>query len=220
MDFPGLHPGNGSVPGTAGASASWQDIMFLGSNDPNVVGTKVRLTFEASGSFLQGNGPGFAQKDVYVNTGAVAPPKTSVELFSDGGSKGGFDWLLGDASSYIGEFHVDVPLFNAGYISSIPGSIYFQYVTTAGTTSFVGGNPFFESTETSASDPLQFISITLPDKGNVTPESLGVSVTFDSGLLSPNIATPGVPEPATLTLLGIGIAGLAGYGWRRRKLVV
>jgi hypothetical protein len=26
-----------------------------------------------------------------------------------------------------------------------------------------------------------------------------------------------VPEPTSLTLLGIGIAGIAGYGWRRRK---
>lgn len=26
-----------------------------------------------------------------------------------------------------------------------------------------------------------------------------------------------VPEPSSLTLLGIGIAGLAGYGWRRRQ---
>jgi hypothetical protein len=26
------------------------------------------------------------------------------------------------------------------------------------------------------------------------------------------------PEPASLTLLAIGIAGMAGYGWRRRKL--
>jgi hypothetical protein len=27
-----------------------------------------------------------------------------------------------------------------------------------------------------------------------------------------------IPEPAALTLLGIGIAGMAAYGWRRRKL--
>ncbi len=33
-----------------------------------------------------------------------------------------------------------------------------------------------------------------------------------------NISTQAVPEPASLTLFGLGVAGVAGYAWRRRNL--
>jgi hypothetical protein len=36
-------------------------------------------------------------------------------------------------------------------------------------------------------------------------------------VMAQTITTTVVPEPASLTLLGFGIAGLASYGWRRRK---
>jgi len=44
----------------------------------------------------------------------------------------------------------------------------------------------------------------------------------DSGFLalddiSVTPATTAVPEPASLTLLGLGSLGLLGFGWRRRK---
>jgi hypothetical protein len=39
----------------------------------------------------------------------------------------------------------------------------------------------------------------------------------DNGILLADFSIADVPEPATLTLLALGIAGMAGYGWRKRK---
>jgi hypothetical protein len=44
------------------------------------------------------------------------------------------------------------------------------------------------------------------DEGLLTFTSLGSTSTFGA-----------VPEPASLTMLGVGAAGLLGYGWRRRR---
>lgn len=36
---------------------------------------------------------------------------------------------------------------------------------------------------------------------------------------APTFSPIGVPEPASLTFLAIGIAGMAGYAWRRRRIL-
>ncbi len=211
----------GLVPSRGAAEASWQDILFLSSTDPNVVGQTLRLSFTASGSLLLQNGSQYlVQKSVSTDAGPLGPSNTSV-LLQNGQSRF-WDTLATSRDSYAGTFHVDVPISTSGgglaeYISGIPGSIYFKLDATEVADTFVG--PGDGPVETAVSDPFQFVSITLPDEGNVTPESLGVSVTFDSGLISPNLlpSASAVPEPASLTLLGLGGLCLGGYSWRRRK---
>ena len=48
---------------------------------------------------------------------------------------------------------------------------------------------------------------------------VGLGALISAALLYAGAAgeDPAIPEPATLTLMGVGAIGLLGYGWRRRR---
>jgi hypothetical protein len=65
-------------------------------------------------------------------------------------------------------------------------------------------------------NPFLFGDVTFSfNVANVTANSQIASVDFQFG----TVPGFGVPEPASISLLGMGIVSMAGYGWRRRKSV-
>jgi hypothetical protein len=110
-----------------------------------------------------------------------------ITTFDPAGSKGTLVRALNDSGEAAGDFNDGSA--NLGFIRDAGGSITLI-------------------------DPLGSNSVTVNALNN------GGAVAgdfFQGGMFHGFVATASVPEPTTLTLLSIGIAGMAGYAWRRKK---
>lgn len=191
---------------TVTAQALWQDVIYLGTTDPGVVGHTLQLNF-ISDNYANVNdsyggtcdaktaltASGYSTTSGFQGPSGTATAATSIDINAASGvlTNSGWDTFQQSASGNTGTFHVDIPIVQGqGAIAGVPGSIFYELFDTSQAN--VGGQ--FEPASAAAGDPLQFQSITLPDVGNVTPESLGVSVSFASGISSPDI--PSVPATA------------------------
>ena len=215
-----FYPGYPFSPVSVSSGATWQDVLYLSNTDPLLVGRTLRLNFMATGYYsysgyeqvfsgLGVEGENLSPSTINggfdngasataVGSGTYGPPPY-------GGIQNSGPWdsfQSNSAGQFAGTFHLDIPI--------VPGQgngFLYSVLDNIGN----GGPSGF------GADPAGFLSITLPDVGNVTPESLGVSVSFASGIVSPNLQPTAAPEPASLTLLGIGCVSLLGYAGLRRK---
>ena len=204
----------GYTEGYGQAMAAWRDVAFVNStSSPGII----RLNFSVDALFeTEGVVTGYSiiqQASINIDAyGDTTWPNFPYSFdFSDAGVANGifsygnptrniWDSVSFDGLSFHGTFHIDSP-----YNASLGGFGWKVGVFATSISVLQGG-----SATTDFLDTVSLQSVTLTDG---TPLS---GVTFDSGLL----LTPGAsaaPEPASLTLLGLGAAGLLGYGWRRRK---
>lgn len=156
------------------------------------------------------NSPGFysAQATIQILSSCSQDVNSPAYCYQTGGQLGTFRSVFSDGSAIFDGSTALVHTALASLVQSSDPNIYMYDLSVTMITQAYGN---FGSAESSFEHTLDLAAVLFPD--GTTPESQGYSLSFDSGIQSPNI--PNVPGPLPF----LGVAAAFGSSRKLRKRI-